>query len=315
MLARQRQALILDRIREHGAVRVADLVHELGVSDMTVRRDLGVLHARGLLEKVHGGATAVAGSALFEPGFAAKSSLQQAEKEAIAEAAMSLVGPGTAIGVSAGTTTYAIARRLADVPGITVVTNSIRVADVLSDEGRADQTVVLTGGVRTPSDALVGPFAVQVLEKVHLDVLFIGVHGMDPRAGFTSPNLLEAEANRAMVEAARQVVVVADHTKWRTVGLSSFARLSQADVLITDSGLSVDGREALGAEVRRLVLADPAGQTGGTVPAATSSAEADGMPSGSREAVDMAATEAGVDGGWPGERRGPQQRVAVSDPR
>src|SRR5689334_22001990 len=87
MLARQRQTLIVDRVREDGAVRVADLVRELGVSDMTVRRDLELLHDRGLLEKVHGGATAVVGTALFEPGFALKVSLQQGEKDAIAHVA------------------------------------------------------------------------------------------------------------------------------------------------------------------------------------------------------------------------------------
>ena len=88
MLARQRQAFILDRVREDGAVKVADLVRELRVSDMTVRRDLEILDDRGLLEKVHGGATSVSGSALFEPGFAAKSALQQSEKDAIADAAV-----------------------------------------------------------------------------------------------------------------------------------------------------------------------------------------------------------------------------------
>ena len=163
MLARQRQAFILDRVREDGAVRVADLVRELGVSDMTVRRDLEILDERGLLEKVHGGATSIAGSAMFEPGFAAKSSLQQAEKDAIADAAVGLAEPGMAVAVSAGTTTYALAQRLANVPGLTVVTNSIRVADVLHQVGRPDQTIILTGGVRTPSDALVGPFAVAAL--------------------------------------------------------------------------------------------------------------------------------------------------------
>ncbi|HEX7485485.1 MAG TPA: DeoR family transcriptional regulator, partial [Vicinamibacterales bacterium] len=80
MFARQRQALILDRVREIGAVLVADLVRELGVSDMTIRRDLEILHDRRLLEKVHGGATSIAGNALWEPGFVAKSALQQAEK-------------------------------------------------------------------------------------------------------------------------------------------------------------------------------------------------------------------------------------------
>ena len=87
VLARQRQAYILDRVREDGGVRVAELVRDLGVSDMTIRRDMELLHERGLIEKVHGGATALPGSALFEPGFAAKSALQQAEKEAIVDAA------------------------------------------------------------------------------------------------------------------------------------------------------------------------------------------------------------------------------------
>src|SRR5438128_6344903 len=256
MLARQRQTLILTGVREDGGVRVADLARELGVSDMTVRRDLEILDSRGLIEKVHGGATALPGSALFEPGFAAKSSLQEAEKEAIAEAAMALVVPGTAIGISAGTTTYALARRLVEVPGLTVVTNSVPVADVLHRAGRADQTIILTGGVRTPSDALVGPFAVAALRTVHVDLVFVGVHGMDPRSGFTCPNLLEADTDRALIEAGRSLVVVADHTKWGVIGISSIARLDQADVLITDSGLGQEARATLSGAVRSLVAVD-----------------------------------------------------------
>ncbi len=257
MLARQRQAIILERVREDGAVRVADLVRDLGVSDMTVRRDLEVLDDQGLLEKVHGGATALAGSALFEPGFTAKSSLQQAEKDAIADAAAALVEPGMAIGVSAGTTTYALAQRLAEIPGLTVVTNSIRVADVLYQRERTDQTIILTGGVRTPSEALVGPFAVAALRTVHVDLVFVGVHGMDPHTGFTCPNLLEADTDRALIEAGRRLVVVADHTKWGVIGISSIARLDQVDVLVTDAGLEPDARAALAAAVRELVVVDP----------------------------------------------------------
>ncbi len=256
MLARQRQAFILDRVREDGAVRVADLVRELGVSDMTVRRDLEVLDERGLLEKVHGGATSLAGSAMFEPGFAAKSALQQGEKDAIADAAVALVAPGMAIAVSAGTTTYALAQRLVYVPGLTVVTNSVRVADVLYEDGRADQTIILTGGVRTPSDALVGPFAVAALRTVHVDLVFVGVHGMDPHSGFTCPNLLEADTDRALIEAGRSLVVVADHSKWGVIGISSIARLDQADVLITDAGLEPAARATLSSAVRKLVVVE-----------------------------------------------------------
>ena len=256
MLARQRHAYILERVTADGGVRVADLARDLGVSDMTVRRDLELLDERGLLEKVHGGATAAAGSALFEPGFATKSALRQVEKEAIADAAAAMVEPRMAVAISAGSTTFAIAQRLADVVGLTVVTNAVRIADVLHDTGLKGQTIILTGGMRTPSDALVGPFAVAALKMVHVDIVFMGVHGMDPRSGYTSPNLLEAETDRALIDAGRRLVVAADHTKWGVVGLSSIARLDEAQVLITDSGLSSEAREVLAAAVPEVVIVD-----------------------------------------------------------
>jgi DeoR/GlpR family transcriptional regulator of sugar metabolism len=254
MLARQRQALILERVRESGAVRVAELARDLAVSDMTVRRDLDILHEHGLLEKVHGGATALSGLASFEPGFTAKSALQRSEKAAIAAAAAARVEPGMAIGISAGTTTYALAAHVADVPGVTIVTNSIRVAEVLHRSGRRDQTVILTGGTRTPSEALVGPFAVSQLRSVHLDQVFMGVHGMDAKAGFTCPNLLEAETDRALIDAGRRLVVLADHTKWGVIGIASIGRLEQADVLISDPELEPDARSLLEETVGELVI-------------------------------------------------------------
>jgi DeoR/GlpR family transcriptional regulator of sugar metabolism len=260
VLARQRQAVILEEVRRSGAVRVSDLVVRLGVSDMTVRRDLDVLAGRGLVEKVYGGATSVVGRSTDEPGFEVKSVRQLQEKEAIAAQAASLVRPGTAIGLSAGTTTWTLARFLDDVPDLTVVTNSIRVADVLQQSGRTDRTVVLTGGVRTPSDALVGPVAVQALRSLHLDVVFLGVHGMTERSGFTTPNLNESETDRALVDAAGRVVVVADHTKWGTVGISTIADLDEADVLVTDEGLPGEVRQILFEQVGELVLAHVPGR-------------------------------------------------------
>ncbi len=289
MLARQRQAYILDRIRSDGGVRVADLVQELGVSDMTVRRDLELLDEQGLIEKVHGGATIVQERALFEPGFRAKSSLEQEAKEAIARAAADLVPPGSAIALSAGTTTYAVARRLLDKPELTIVTNSLPVADLLHRRGRLDQRVILTGGVRTPSDALVGPFAVAALRTVHVDRALLGVHGMDPQAGFTSPNLLEAETDRALVETGRLLVVVADHTKWGVVGMSTIVRLEQADVLITDSRLGAEAQDALARQVGKLVVVEPGqGPESGPLAAAASLAPAaDDRRSGARVPIDI----------------------------
>jgi DeoR/GlpR family transcriptional regulator of sugar metabolism len=243
-------------IRETGGVRVADLVVALEVSDMTVRRDLDALESSGLIVKVHGGATAVGQRASYEPGFKAKITLQQAEKAAIADAAASLIQPGTAIGLGAGTTTFALAQRLIGVPSLTIVTNSVSVADVLHEGGDTDQTVLLTGGRRTPSDALVGPFAVASLRTVHLDQVFLGVHGLDADAGLTTPNIMEAETNRALIDAGGRLIVVADHTKWGAVGMSSMADLDDVDTVITDSGIDVDARATLADRVRELVVVD-----------------------------------------------------------
>ncbi|MEU0493081.1 DeoR/GlpR family DNA-binding transcription regulator [Nocardiopsis sp. NPDC006139] len=253
MLAAQRQELILERIRSTGAVRVADLVESLAVSDMTVRRDLDALEARGALRKVHGGA--VARARTEEPGFAAKSALQGDEKRAIARAVAGLVPPHAAVGLSGGTTTALVAEHLVDTPGLTVVTNSLPVAEVFHRAARPDRTVALTGGFRTPSDALVGPLALASIQGLNLDLLVLGVHGMQERAGFTTPNLLEAETDRALVEAAGTLVVAADHSKWGTVGISTIVPLDRCDVLVTDDGLDPRAREVLGERVGRLVLA------------------------------------------------------------
>lgn len=257
MLASQRQARILEEVQRRGAVRVSALARQLGVSDMTIRRDLEALSAQGLLDKVHGGAT-LAPSALStdEPGFEAKWVQQQAEKEAIARAAAGLVTPGMAVGLSAGTTTWTLAHHLRDHPDLTIVTNSMQVAQVFQRGAATGQTVVLTGGVRTPSDALVGPVAVSALQQLHLDVVFLGVHGMTQRAGFSTPNLLEADVNRAFVSASNRLVVVADHTKWGQVGLSSMARLDDAHVLVTDRGLDGTAVSLLRDLVDELVLVD-----------------------------------------------------------
>jgi DeoR/GlpR family transcriptional regulator of sugar metabolism len=261
MLARQRQERILGEVRRYGGARVSDLVDLLEVSDMTVRRDIESLARRGLVERVHGGATTVGGRSGEEPGFAAKYTLAREEKEAIAREVARLIEPGETVAVSAGTTTLAVARELLPVADLTVVTNSVPVADVMHDPNRPDRTVVLVGGQRTPSNALVGPVAVGALRTLHVDTLVLGVHGMTEQAGLTTPNLVEAETDRALVASARRVVVAADHSKWGVVGLAGIADLTDVDVLVTDSGLPRAAQRALGRSVGRLVLADPAAST------------------------------------------------------
>ncbi|WP_431980354.1 DeoR/GlpR family DNA-binding transcription regulator [Streptomyces qinglanensis] len=267
LLAEQRRALILEEVRRRGGARVNELTRKLSVSDMTVRRDLDALARQGALEKVHGGAVPVAEASTHEPGFEAKSSLELSAKEDIARAAATMAQPGSAIALSGGTTTFALARHLLEVPNLTVVTNSVRVADVFHAAQRSGAgagtagsrpgaaTVVLTGGVRTPSDSLVGSVADAAIRSLHFDALFLGVHGISVEAGLSTPNLAEAETNRQFVGSARRVIVVADHTKWGTVGLSSFASLDQVDALVTDSGLPSAAREEIQERLPELVVA------------------------------------------------------------
>lgn len=256
VLATQRQERILAEIRSHGAVRVADLVADLDVSDMTIRRDIAELARRGLVHRVHGGAVD-ARHAAHEPGFRVKRELATAEKTAIARAALEHVTAGSAIALSAGTTTHLLASLIAEDRTrrpLTVVTNSLPAAETLDHPDDHDLMVVLTGGTRTPSDALVGPITTRALEALRVDVLFLGVHGMDAHAGLTTPNLLEAEANKALIATAATTVVLADHSKWGAVGLSRIADLTHVDVLICDDGLPPEAAKALDDVVGRLVL-------------------------------------------------------------
>jgi DeoR/GlpR family transcriptional regulator of sugar metabolism len=243
-IGHSRREQILEELRGQRSVRVSELAPRLGVSEMTIRRDLELLADAGLADKVHGGAKLRRPSNNDEPGFEIKVSRNQAEKEAIAAAAVSLIQPATAIGIGAGTTTWRLAHLLGDLASLVVVTNSVRIADVLERHGRSDWTVILTGGVRTPSDALVGPVAEQSLRTLNLDAVFLGTHGVSARAGFMSPNLAESETNRVFIEAAGRLVVLADHTKWNVSGLSSFARLDEPSAVISDTRLSAEAQDS-----------------------------------------------------------------------
>lgn len=254
MLATQRRSAIIAELARLGAVRVVDLTAQFDVSDMTIRRDLELLAGQGRLRKVHGGAVAVHSSA-EEPGFEAKRSVATAAKRAIAACAATMVEPRSAVGISAGTTTWMFAEELRHAPGpLSVVTNSTSVADVLAAPDAGEITVILTGGLRTRSAALVGAIADRAIAALHVDRLFLGVHGMDPAAGLTTPNLAEAHTNAAFIAHARSLVVLADSSKWQTVGLAEIAPLAAADILITDDGISDEARAVLADVVGQLIV-------------------------------------------------------------
>lgn len=255
MFATQRQARILDQVRRSGSVRVADLVEQLGVSDMTIRRDISALASQGVVERVHGGATAVA------PHEAPRSPLDPTvhrgtQKAAIALMAASLVEAGSSVAISGGTTATELAAALTSVADLTVFTNALPVAEVLHASRRDDLTVILTGGERTASGSLVGPWTTAGLHNLHVDWAFLGAQGMDEQAGMTVSSLVEAETNRALMAAGRRVCFVIDSDTWQTVSLSTVAPLDEIDVLVTDSGLSRRAHRVLTSSVGTLLVAD-----------------------------------------------------------
>ncbi|CAM5379912.1 HTH-type transcriptional regulator UlaR [Streptomyces diastaticus subsp. diastaticus] len=198
-------------VRANGAVSLRELARVVQTSEVTVRRDVRALEAEGLLDRRHGGAV-LPGGFTRESGFPQKSHLASAEKTAIADLAAGLVGEGEAVVVGAGTTTQELARRLARVPGLTVVTNSLLVAQALAHANRVE--VVMTGGtLRGSNYALVGSGAEQSLQGLRVSRAFISGTGLTAERGLSTSNMLSASVDRALVQAAAEVVVLADHTK------------------------------------------------------------------------------------------------------
>ncbi len=226
-----RLSVILERLSNGGSVGVADLSREFGVSTATVRRDLRILEDQRLLSRTHGGA--VAQGLVYELPLRYKGARHQEEKRRIARAAAERVADGAAIGLTGGTTTTEVARALAGRHRLTVVTNALNIASELAV--RPNLKLVVTGGVaRAESYELVGPLAERSLAELNLDVVFIGVDGIDPEAGLTTHHEIEAHTDGALIERARRVVVVADGSK---VGRVAFARICPVDrthELITD---------------------------------------------------------------------------------
>jgi DeoR/GlpR family transcriptional regulator of sugar metabolism len=157
--------------------------------------------------------------------------------QAIAEAAAEFVKPGMAIAIGAGELAEALARRLVGASKLTVVTNSVPIAEVLRRNGLAGVTVVVTGGVCNSSNSIVGALAQRSLQCLHVDLAFVEAAGIDAVEGFTAVDLAEAAMNRALLDMARKSVVLARSRAWGRIALSSMAALDQADVVVTDDGI------------------------------------------------------------------------------
>ncbi|MEU3727406.1 DeoR/GlpR family DNA-binding transcription regulator [Streptomyces sp. NPDC031705] len=253
MYAPERQQRIVQLTQERGRVEVLALAAEFGVTQETVRRDLTALERAGLLRRVHGGALP-AGGLHLEPGLAERDSTAAAAKERIAKAALGLLPEEGSLLLDAGTTVSRLAALLPLDSTLTVVTNALPVAARLAEHPGLGLHIV-GGRLRHRTQAAVDAWALRDLAELEADVAVIAANGFSAEAGLTTPDLAEAAVKRAMVGAARRVILVADSSKYGARHFARFAALAQVDVLVTDTGLTEEQEAEVAARGPRVIRA------------------------------------------------------------
>ncbi|MEK4510197.1 DeoR/GlpR family DNA-binding transcription regulator [Paenibacillus sp. FSL K6-2524] len=230
----ERKKRIVEFLEKHSRGSVQELSQETGVSESTVRRDLKELEEAKLLKRTHGGAVSLQ-SVNFEALYSDKEDRFLEEKLRIARKAVEMIKEGDAILLDAGTTTLQIAKELKSFSNIKVITNSIMALNELKDCRNIE--VSITGGMLRPDTmAFVGPMTESSLDMVRVDKAFLATNGLDLQEGISTPNIIEAATKRKMIAIAKQVILVADHSKIDQVSFCKVADISEIDHLIMDSG-------------------------------------------------------------------------------
>lgn len=246
----ERRGRITELIAEKGFLRVNELSDLFQVSEVTIRNDLDVLAGQGLLVRNHGGAMANTTASLTS-AFDHRASLNLEEKRRIGRAAASLVTPGETIILDAGTTVMELAKSLNGVSPLTVVTNALNVATQVG--ALPDVHVILVGGVLSRETiSTVGYYAERDLGELVAQKVFLGAHTVEWESGVTSPSIEVAQVKRAMIRAARQVILLADSSKWGRVTFAKVVPLTTVHVLVTDTNFPAEARgmlERLGIKV------------------------------------------------------------------
>lgn len=245
--ATQRRDMILERLQKYEVVRVKALAQSFGVSEVTIRADLIAMEAEGLLRREHGGAVRARGSNTLLTslsGMDERASLRTQEKERIAAAAAQRVQPGDTILLDAGTTVVEMIPFLGDVPNLTIVTHALNVAAAVGSRLRC-RLIVLGGDFSRESCSNLGPQALQALAEFNVSKLFLGTQAFDVESGLTDTTLEIAQIKRAMIDAAQQVILLADSSKWEKTGFIKVAPISSLHRIISDSALPTSAVEAI----------------------------------------------------------------------
>jgi len=236
VLAEERQAILLQKLQDNGYVQVAEMAAMLKVSVITIRRDLERMENGGQCIRTRGGAVCAANSTTLELPYDIKRSRYIEEKRRIAAAAAKLVGEGETIILDGGSTTYELALLLLRRRALTVVTNDLQIATKLASSPSI--TLVCTGGIaRANVYTLQGPQVESLLRTLRVNKAFLSADAIHPDGGIANVNLDEVAVKQAIVKAAKQVILLADSSKFATTGFVTFCDLSEIDLLITDSGI------------------------------------------------------------------------------
>lgn len=255
MYAEERHRAMADLVAQRGRLSVNELAQEYDVTTETVRRDLSVLERAGIIRRVHGGAVPSDALTVLEVPVSDRDRANTAQKDSIAKAALKfLPKPGGSVLLDAGTTTSRLTSLLPRDRKLTVVTNAVPIANRLAGLVNVDLHL-LPGRVRSTTHAAVGEDTVAALHLLRTDVAFIGTNGLSLDHGLSTPDHAEAAAKRAMLRAARQVVVLADSSKFGREHTVRFAELDDIDVLVTDSGIAAKDRTALAKHGIKVVVA------------------------------------------------------------
>ena len=233
MLPDERRRLITRRLRENGSVAVAELEAEFGISPMTARRDLDLLQRSGVARRTHGGAVLPVLSG-HEDSFQQRLEVAVAAKERLAAAALGLLEPGEALFIDSSTTGYFLARQIVRAKlRCTILTNAVPIMQLVS-EGDAPQVDLIAAGgtLRRLTRSFVGPLAMRAIEAHFADHVAFSVRGLTGDGHLTDPDPLEAEVKRAMIDRARQAILLVDGSKLDRPALTEIATVDRVSVIL-----------------------------------------------------------------------------------
>ncbi|WP_038145249.1 transcriptional repressor AgaR [Vibrio nigripulchritudo] len=254
MTSTERRQKIMEQIRSYGSGKVETFASQFDVSTVTIRHDLNVLEKEGCVFRCYGGANLNPNFAFDQPLYR-KDQLNRSTKQQIAFAAAQLIQDGEAIIMDSGSTIGLMPQHLTQKKHLIVLTNALNTAYQLSSNEQIDLHVV-GGSLRRASCSLTGHHGEQQIRSYLFDKLFLGVDGFDLAAGITTPDSQEAQINRTMCDAARQIIAVTDSSKFGRKSFCMIRAASQIDILVTDSNIPAATHQALIDMGVNVILAD-----------------------------------------------------------